>query len=216
MARYYILILFNVFVTAIAVAQNFEEVASINGINSNCGDCQFGAGVSFIDFNLDGLDDITFATEEGVNIIFYQNTGSGFTQLSPPPIINTGHNKQVVWIDYDNDGDKDFFVANYGSPNRLFENDGSFNFTDITVAAGLPINDDQTWGADFGDYDNDGLLDLYISNYSLSVPNRLYKNEGDGTFTDVSAIAGIGNANYTLFALYFLILIMMGSRMFTK
>ena len=193
MRKIYFLIFFLMSVGQFCLAQNFIEVGAVSGISGDCGECDFGAGLSFMDFNSDGLDDLTFATQQGINIAFFQNTGNGFMEIIPPPIVNTDENKQVVWIDFDNDGDKDFFVANFNAPDRLYENDGNFNFTDITVEAGIPITNDGSWGGDFGDYNNDGLLDLYISNYSTSSPNKLFKNNGDGTFTDVSEAAGISN-----------------------
>jgi hypothetical protein len=184
--------------------QSFSEVAIANGIDTGCGDCLFGSGVSFVDFNSDGLDDLTFGTEAGQNILFYQNNGAGFTLITPP-IINTNNNKQVLWIDYDNDGDRDFFVANEGGPNRLFQNDGNFNFSDITSTVGLPLIDDKSYGASFGDYNNDGNLDLYISNRTNGdFSNFFFKGEDDGTFTDITSETGTSeNSKATFVSVFF-------------
>ncbi|KAA3633037.1 MAG: VCBS repeat-containing protein, partial [Bacteroidetes bacterium] len=176
-------------------AQNFNEAAAANGIAQSCGDCQFGGGVSFADFNGDGLDDLTFATEVDQEILFYQNTGSGF-QLIPPLVQVTGQTKQILWVDYDNDGDKDLFVACFECPNRLFLNEGAGGFTDITMDAGLPVEDSPTYSVVFGDVNNDGWLDLYVSSYTLDTdPGRLYRNNGNNTFTDITGASNIMDDN---------------------
>ncbi len=92
------------------------------------------------------------------------------------------------WADYDNDGDLDLFVGNehnelIEAPCQLFRNNGDGTFMDVAEQAGVQ-NFRFTKGACFGDYDNDGDMDLYLSN--LRMPNRMYRNNGDGTFTDVA------------------------------
>ena len=98
-----------------------------------------GFGVSVADFNQDGLDDITLCSRQGEGFIMYQNTGLGFSRLATPLIQNTRVTKTAIWVDFDNDGDKDFFLTEFQGPNRLFQNDGQLGFTDITLAVGLPI-----------------------------------------------------------------------------
>lgn len=183
-----------------SIGQTFTDVAASNGITGECGFCHFGAGVSFIDFNHDGFDDLTFTTATGVNVKFYQNNaGAGFTEIAAP-ITNTGDTKAVIWIDYDNDGDYDLYITTYLGQNRLYENDGTFTFTDITTTAGFPTVDDPTYGATWGDYNQDGDLDVYISNYTsgstgdASTENFLFENNGDGTFTDVTTSTGTTDA----------------------
>ncbi|MEZ4956404.1 MAG: FG-GAP-like repeat-containing protein [Saprospiraceae bacterium] len=148
-----------------------------------------GGGVSFVDFDNDGLDDLTIATGEGEPIHFYKNNGNGFTKISPP-IADLNQAKQILWVDFDNDGDYDLYVANFGSANRLYKNIGQFIFEDITENAGLPINDHDTYGACFGDIDRDGWLDLYYCDRIpfMTSENRhyLFKNNADGTFTDIT------------------------------
>jgi hypothetical protein len=121
--------------------------------------------------------------------------------------------------DYDNDGDPDIYITNYG-PNRLYRNNRDGTFTDVTHAAGQGL-DDPRWStsASFSDYDGDGDLDLFVANYvdfSVAgskvchdpvgirdycgplqfrpVPDRLFRNDGKGTFTDVSESSGITRA----------------------
>jgi hypothetical protein len=122
--------------------------------------------------------------------------------------------------DYDNDGDPDVYITNYG-PNRLYRNNGNGTFTDVTARAGEGL-DDPRWStsATFSDYDSDGDLDLFVANYvdfTVSgskacfdptgvrdycgplqfrpVPDRLFRNNGNGTFADASESSGITNAD---------------------
>ncbi len=98
-----------------------------------------------------------------------------------------------VWADYDSDGDLDLFVGNEAErqdvpyASQLFRNNGDGTFSDVTRAAGVS-NGRMVKGANWGDYDNDGDPDLYVSNIG---PNRLYRNNGDGTFTDVAPLLGV-------------------------
>ena len=151
-----------------------------------------GGGVSFADFDNDGLDDITIATGGGEKSHFYKNNGNGFTKIIAP-VPDTGQAKQILWVDFDNDGDYDLYVANYGSANRLYENTGQLIFEDITENAGLPINNYNTYGACFGDIDRDGWLDLYYCDRIpfMTSENRhyLFKNNADGTFTDITEVS---------------------------
>jgi tetratricopeptide (TPR) repeat protein len=103
----------------------------------------------------------------------------------------------AAWADFDNDGDLDLYVGNEQYPSQLFENDGQGKFTDIARRAGVE-NNRFTKGVVWGDYDNDRLPDLYVSNLSgiRDIPeregaNRLYHNNGDGTFTDVAPALGV-------------------------
>jgi hypothetical protein len=129
-----------------------------------------------------------------------------------------GYGMGVAVGDYDNDGDADLYVTNYG-PNTLYRNDGDGTFTDVTARAGVAASG---WSASAGffDMDNDGHLDLFVTRYLewtfadnrycgekkpgyraychpdnfAGVSNVLYHNDGDGTFTDVSAKAGVADA----------------------
>lgn len=89
----------------------------------------------------------------------------------------------AAWADFDLDGDLDLFVGNEGTPCELFRNDRSDGFVDIAPSAGV-TNDRHTKGATWGDCDGDNRPDLYVSN--IAGENRLYRNNGNGTFTDVA------------------------------
>ena len=97
------------------------------------------------------------------------------------------------WADYDNDGHVDLYVAGEFDPTRpdlrnrgrLYHNRGDGTFENVAVAAGV-TNDRFAKGVAWGDYDDDGRPDLYVSN--LGQPNRLYHNQGDGTFVDVATV----------------------------
>lgn len=179
-----------------------------------------GSGVAFIDFDDDG--DLDLYAVNGNNLPgaqteidpinrLYRNDGDGsFSDVTEES--GTGHGGYghgVTVADYDNDGDQDIYIANYG-PNVLYRNDGDGTFTDVTDEAGVGGN---VWSASsaFCDLDNDGLLDLYVANYlvfdinsSVRLPTGpgfydgevdvLYLNNGDGTFRDVTA-ENIGTPN---------------------
>ena len=100
----------------------------------------------------------------------------------------------VAWIDYDNDGFQDLYFVNGapGAPNALYHNNKDGTFTDVTAKAGRRRQRRRhaayKTGVAVGDYDNNGYLDLYVTAFG---PNILYKNNGDGTFSDVTAAAGV-------------------------
>jgi enediyne biosynthesis protein E4 len=99
----------------------------------------------------------------------------------------------VAWIDYDDDGYPDLYFINGapGTANALYHNDKDGTFTDVTRQAGVAADGNKTsykTGVAVGDYDNDGHLDLYVTAFG---PNILFRNNGDGTFTDVTAKAGV-------------------------
>jgi hypothetical protein len=114
----------------------------------------------------------------------------------------------VAWLDYDNDGLIDLFFANganlhAGKPspgNSLLRNTGKGTFVDVTRSAGLIGNGGFSTGVAVGDYDNDGLLDLYVAGYG---ENSLYHNNGNGSFTDVTAKAGVKGGGWSSSAGFF-------------
>jgi hypothetical protein len=194
-----------------------------------------GCGCAFIDYDNDGWMDLfvlggtRLDGDQGSGNRLYKNNRDGtFTDVTEKAGLGaTGWASAVCVGDYNNDGFEDLFCTYFGQ-NRLFRNNGDGTFTDVTKSAGL-LTPEARWGAgcSFLDYDRDGHLDLFVSNYvhfSLEhapVPgantncnwkgipvicgprglppgtHSLYRNNGDGTFADVSKAAGIARAPKT-------------------
>ncbi|WCO00509.1 FG-GAP-like repeat-containing protein [Psychroserpens ponticola] len=176
---------------------NFVDRATELGIGVSCGDVPIGNGITFYDYNNDGWDDITLATQAGEPIRFFKNMNGVFIEETLNIPTNTSQMKQVNWVDFDNDGHLDVFVTSNASGNKLYRNDGNYNFLDVTIQSQLPTDNIKTYGASWGDYNKDGFLDVFLSNRDLAgvIPNYLYKNNGDGTFSNVSETAGILNTS---------------------
>ncbi len=168
-----------------------------------------GGGVSCVDFDGDGWDDITLATYEGAPISFYKNQGDGTFQLLPPLVDHMEESKHVLWVDFDNDTDMDLYVTTYEGSNRLYRNNGNLVMEDITFEAGFPLDSLRHFGACWGDFDRDGWLDLYYTERSTLTSgttnkNRLFKNNADGTFTEVTTSSNSMDANKLPFCAAFL------------
>ncbi|MEM7102674.1 MAG: FG-GAP-like repeat-containing protein [Bacteroidota bacterium] len=194
MKHLFLLSFLSLFFSLNLFAQNYQNANYRMSAWAYQGFGDFGSGVSFVDFNGDGFDDISIATAMGSPPLFYENNNGFFFPIALASSV-TCFSKHIIWIDYDNDGDRDLFISCEEGTNRLFNNDGALNLTDVTVSAGLPMIMDPTFGASFGDYDNDGWLDIYWVNRSFggaatNYGNFLYKNMGDGTFQDVTSSTG--------------------------
>ncbi|MEZ4799698.1 MAG: VCBS repeat-containing protein, partial [Flavobacteriales bacterium] len=159
---------------------------------------EYGSGVSFFDCNNDGLDDITFPLKNDSIIVFLSN-GTGFIPYKFNYIF--GEAKMPLWADFDNDGDYDLLVTVYEGQTRLLKNNGNFEFEDVTNEVGLSItNGYLTYGASWGDYNNDGWLDLYVCVYDFgnAVGNFLFKNNGGQNFSNVTSVTGATiNSDYS-------------------
>ncbi|MCZ6777350.1 MAG: CRTAC1 family protein [Acidobacteriota bacterium] len=137
----------------------------------------------------------------GVSDRLYRNEGGHFKDVTRAAGISNarGNGLGVVWGDYDNDGDPDLYVANDKTANFLYRNNGDGTFTDVALLSGVGYGDDGQaqagMGTDFGDYDGDGDLDLVVTNFDLE-SNNLYRNNGDGTFSDVALSTGVGEHSY--------------------
>jgi tetratricopeptide (TPR) repeat protein len=126
-----------------------------------------------------------------------RNNGDGtFTDVTFDAGLGNVHypTQTAAWADYDNDGDLDVYIGNESSstiraPSQLFRNNGNGTFTDVAGAAGV-ANDRFAKGVAWGDYNGDRWMDLYVSN--RGGVNRLYHNNGDGTFVDVAVPLGVG------------------------
>jgi hypothetical protein len=167
-------------------------------------------GITAVDYDNDGFYDLFIA--DGVSSRLLRNRGDGtFEDVTRQAGLDGLDGVSVaVFADYDNDGWKDLFVSRTFRPNQLFHNNGDGTFTDVTAGSGLG-EDCCTTVASWGDYDNDGYLDLYVGRYldprrdipttfyaRNGEPNRLYHNNGDGTFSDVTEQAGVGDRGLCL------------------
>ena len=198
-----------------------------------------GSGGLFFDYNNDGYLDIYLVnsgTLDGVSEpyrhpndmnVLYRNKGDGtFVDATVGAGLqhNHGYGMGCLAADYDNDGDADLYLTNFGR-NQLYRNNGDGTFTDVTSRAGVG---DGNWSvsASFGDFDLDGYLDLYVANYLdyqleaahacflegvhiycgpheyPGARDTLYRNNGDGTFRDVTTHAGVHNAGKGLGVLF--------------
>lgn len=158
--------------------------------------------VAFADYDNDGFADI-FCTDVlpngASNDLLMKNNGNGtftnVTQQAGIQPLNDG--RSIAWGDYNNDGYLDLFITrgtDVPMKQTLYQNNGNGTFTDVTDQAGLgAINNNRA--AAWGDFDNDGYLDLYVVNSGTDPdgkgPNFLYRNNRNGTFTDVSANTGV-------------------------
>jgi len=148
------------------------------------------------DFDGDGWMDVLIAHPS----VLYKNLGDGtFLDVTAAAgIISSDNTQSAAWGDYDNDGDLDLYVTmgvEDGPPVQgiLYQNNGDGTFGDVTTQSGA-VNVAGALGVTWGDYDNDGKLDLYVVNTEpgTTQPNRLFRNNGNGTFTDVAVRAGVG------------------------
>ncbi|HEX7736244.1 MAG TPA: CRTAC1 family protein [Ktedonobacteraceae bacterium] len=188
--------------------------------------CSVGAAVSAADYNNDGLIDI-FVSSSGKNspCHLFRNNGDGtFTDVAVEAGIadlnRDGGVMDAVWGDYDNDGWPDLYIVKWSAHNHLFHNNHDGTFTDVTEVSGTGYTGNGN-GAIWFDYNEDGLLDLYIGNYFRPEndlwhlkttrimhndfenarnggPNVLYRNNGDGTFTNVAPQLGVDDTGWTL------------------
>jgi len=190
------------------------------------------AGVALFDYDNDGYLDVYVVSGAAIpslqkespkywNRLYHNNHDGTFTDVTEKAgVAGAGYSMGVAIGDYDNDGWPDIYVVSTGK-NQLFHNNGDGTFTDVTDKAGVPggmLDGKKMWSvsAAWVDYNNDGFLDLFVSNYCkwevnkdpycgptpqlraychpknyADLPNTLYRNNGDGTFTDVSAETGI-------------------------
>jgi hypothetical protein len=219
----------------------FEELADRAGIHFIADNCPTPnknlpetmlAGVALLDYDNDGYLDIYFVNGAAIpslkkespkywNRLFHNNRDGTFTDVTEKAgVKGEGYGIGVAVGDYDNDGWPDIFVASV-TKNQLFHNNHDGTFSDVTDKAGVGgamLDGKKMWAVSAGwfDYDNDGRLDLFVSNYCkwevnkdpfcgpnpnvraychpknyAPLPNTLYHNNGNGTFTDVSAAMGI-------------------------
>ena len=177
----------------------------------------YGLGVAVGDYDNDGYDDL-FVTALGQSRLFHNNGNGTFTDVTQKAGLSGPHefSTSAAWVDYDRDGRLDLVVGNYvqwspetdlyctldgkgksyctpesykGTSARLWHNRGDGAFEDVTQKAGLGEPTSKTMGIAILDYDNDGWPDLLFSNDTQ--PNKLYRNNGNGTFSEKGVIAGV-------------------------
>ncbi len=155
---------------------------------------------AWADYDRDGFLDLYVANgtqQQASRNFLYRNQGDGtFREVAEAAGVDGGAASSLgcAWADYDNDGWPDLYVANFGQPNRLFRNNGDGTFRDRAQAAGVDDTGNGA-GAAWGDYDNDGWLDLYLFNTNSGASaDRLWRNRGDGTFADVTSSTGLSES----------------------
>jgi hypothetical protein len=184
------------------------------------------SGLATFDYDRDGLMDIYFLSgvplpgtgpeaPRGGNALYRNLGGLRFEDVTAQAGVGqAGYGLGVAAADYDNDGDQDLYVSNFGT-NVFYRNNGDGTFTDVAASAGVTDGDQFGAGVCFLDIENDGDLDLYVANYTklslepkepkqflgfaaydgpldhIPIPHSLYRNRGDGTFEDISEESGI-------------------------
>ena len=189
----------------------FTDVTHAAGV----ADPQSSFCAAWADYDNDGYIDLYIADgvigDGAANVLYRNNRDGTFTNTAESAgVANTGNSLGTAWGDYDKDGYIDLHVVNYGQSNVLYRNNGDGTFTDVTATTGmnLPITD--AFVTFFLDVDNDADLDIFISNSGSfqafiagqitgTAPHDgdrqvLYRNNGDGTFTDVTRESGLYHA----------------------
>ena len=191
----------------------FTEVTKIAGV----GDTGYGHGCAVGDYNNDGQLDL-YVTNYGINRL-YRNNGDGtFTDVAETAgVTEPRWSTSCAFADYDRDGDLDLYIVNYivfdiaenpwcglkekgiraycepdnfpAQSDTLYRNNGDGTFTDVTRSAGIYNTTGKGLGVVWGDYDNDGALDIYVANDSTE--NLFYRNNGDGTFEEIGFMVGV-------------------------
>lgn len=214
-------LLFTALTSGVAQSPRFTDVSSAAGVRAShravwdpAGRKGYlGVGQAWGDYDNDGFLDLYVTGNQDLNVL-YRNLGDGTfgvspvaTQVSLPEAVSGG----AVWADYDNDGWRDLYVLTHGA-NVLFRNDAGRGFIDVTDEAGVGDTgkgESATWG----DFDRDGFLDLYVVNWSCLPEcdpenvalsrDRLFRNGGDSTFTDVTDLLAIPKTQGAGFAATF-------------
>ena len=177
---------------------HFVDVTGGTGISTS------GArGAGWGDYDNDGCVDLMISEAKSARL--YRNGCDGtFADVSKiAGITGPAGGFTVAWADYDGDGDLDVYIASADAPNSLYRNNGNGTFNNVAATAGV-ADERASTGATWGDYDGDGDLDLFVANRFFSTPeslitDRLYRNNGNGRFTDVGEQLGVAVVNRKTF-----------------
>ncbi|HXF86549.1 MAG TPA: FG-GAP-like repeat-containing protein [Anaerolineales bacterium] len=180
----------------------FTDVSKQSGIvNNRLAGIEMSAGIAWGDYDNDGWLDLYVTDPIGKNTLYHNNGDGTFSvsTLTHQVALPNAYSQGATFADYDNDGWKDLLVVTWG-PDHLFHNEQGRGFVDVSQQAGI-VDDRNSKSASWGDYDGDGFLDLYIANWSCypkcgrpmeGEADRLYHNNGDGTFTEVTDLLAGG------------------------
>jgi hypothetical protein len=190
----------------------FSDVTAGSGLDVSL----YGMGVSTADYDNDGREDIYITTIDGDHLFHNDGNGKFRDVTKEAGISNALFGTSSAWLDYDRDGKADLFIANYvqwsekgdlwcsldgatksyctpeayhGTACKLYHNLGKGKFEDVSQRAGLGDSTGKSLGISVLDYNNDGWADIFVANDTQ--PNKLYKNNKNGTFTDVALSAGV-------------------------
>ncbi|MEY4118480.1 MAG: hypothetical protein RLZZ116_1808 [Planctomycetota bacterium] len=165
---------------------------------------QFGCGVAVVDLDQDGDDDIVCLGAQDERVGFYRNDGTGhFENRSLKAGIGPVTKASGIAVaDYDADGDLDIAITRWLRSTVLLRNNGNFTFTDVSASAGV-TGAGAGAGCSWADFDGDGWIDLSVANRTGTLGNqtrnRLFRNNGNGTFTDVAVALGVDNGTWPAF-----------------
>ena len=192
----------------------FTDVTQKAGVPGNA----YGMGVAVGDYDGDGFPDL-YVTQYPHSILYHNNGDGTFTDVTAKAgVAAPGWATSAVWFDYDNDGRLDLFVCRFVDyskeklkfcgdlltgerhyciptiydpmPCWLFHNNGDGTFTDVSKESGIAQSLAKAWGVVAADINNDGCMDLYVTNDT--VPNFLFANRGKGRFEEIGLLAGVG------------------------
>ena len=172
--------------------QNITEFQDFAMSNAN--------GMTFYDFDEDGWDDLTYPMHND-SIIFYKNFNGQFHKIGSF-LLSDGDIRQLMWVDYDNDGDLDLCISYDNDGLRIYNNQGDFSFIDVSISSGVYPSVSTPYGFSFIDYDIDNDLDIYLTDYSDpggEGRNMFFENQGNGTFIEKAIELGIDNGTQPSF-----------------
>ena len=178
----------------------FQNVSISAAVNDLYG---MGEGAAWVDDDRDGLVDLYVANYSGVsppnnqpNRLFLNLGDVQFEEVADQrQVAHMGNGEGIAWADFDNDGDPDLYIANASGLNVLFQRQDYGTFDDVTGQMHVPGGPGSSYGAAWGDYDNDGWFDLYVAQQGT---NRLYRNLNGADFADATADAGVGGSHWSL------------------